>query len=284
MKTFATLVYLLLSTAALAEPALLGDVAHGASLFKAHCASCHGAEARQTSAGMTEALRDPAFLAMRSDEELLQAISKGSGRMPAFPRFPELDMWDVVAWLRAGQPQVADFFPDAAFFTAKRYPLDRFARERAEQAMGRPLSASEAKLAVVTVYGRSASARGPERVPQDPVSLDKLSPKDKVGYVVFMELPRGDGKGVASYGLSLAPDGRLLRIASAYGANKPSVDRDYQPFVGLGRKGQDSLGKPRGKRVSPKVEAAIDRAYARAIEAVTMADKEEKDRHWADQK
>ncbi len=258
----ALLLPLLASSLALAEPQpLLGEVGHGQRLFSAHCASCHGADARGGSA--TASLRDPAFLAMRSDADLFSAISKGQGsQMPAYPRFPELDLWDVVAFLRQGEPRVADFFPDAAFFTAKRY----------------------GKLPVVTVYGHAEGGRGPERVAQDSVSLDKLSPKDKVGYLVFFELPRGDGHGSATYGLALHRDGSIARVASSAGLQKPAVDHDYLPFVGLGHKGSGPLPKPKGKRISPKLQAALGQAFDRAMAGVASADREEKDRHWADQK
>ena len=52
--------------------------------------------------------------------------------------------------------------------------------------------------------------------------------------------------------------------------------------MGLGHKGSDALIKPKGKRESPKFETAFSHAFVRAIEAVTMFDKDERDRHWAD--
>ncbi len=273
---------LLASSAALAEAPLIGDVAHGAALFKAHCAACHGADGRATGtlsgapAHRPRSLRDPSFLATRSDEELIDAVRKGSaGGMPSFPRFPQLDLWDVLAFVRQGEIQIADFFPQAAFFTAKAYTLDQSARRRVEEAIGRSLRDGEATLAVLGFYGQSSG--GPQRVGQDPVSLDKLKPKEKDGYLVFLDLPRADGKGTATYGVALAKDGHILRIGGQAGG-----DKLYQAFVGLGHKGQDVLLKPKGKRVPPKVETEFGKAFVRALEAVTMFDKEERDRHWAD--
>jgi hypothetical protein len=272
----------LASSTALADAPLLGDVAHGATLFKAYCASCHGADGRAqgslsgSPAHRPRSLRAPSFLATHSDDDLIAAIRQGSAAgMPSFPRFPQLDLWDVLAFLRQGEIQVTDFFPDAAFFMAKPYTLDKDAKARVEEAIGRSLSEAESTLAVLAFYGQGHG--GPQRVGLDPVSLDKLKPKDKDGYLVFLELPRGDGRGSASYGVAMGKDGHILRIATASGS-----DRGYAPFVGLGHKGRDVLLKPKGKRIPPKVEAEFGRAFVRALEAVTMFDKEERDRHWAD--
>ncbi|MHB8419722.1 MAG: c-type cytochrome [Myxococcales bacterium] len=282
MRAFALVAAFLASGAALADAPVLGDAAHGAALFHAHCASCHGADGRATGtlsghpAHRPASLRAPSFLATRSDDDLIQAVRKGSSAgMPSFPRFPGLDLWDVLAFLRQGEIAITDFFPSAALFTAKAYTLDENAKGRAEQAIGRPLTAAESTLAVLAFYGQGSG--GPQRVGQDPVSLDKLKPREKDGYLVFLDLPRGDGKGSASYGVALAKDGHILRIAT-----KDGPDRGYQPFLGLGHKGQDVLLKPKGKRIPPKVEADFDQAFVRALEAVTMFDKEERDRHWAD--
>jgi hypothetical protein len=219
-------------------------------------------------------------LATHTDAELTDFIVKGDpGGMPSFPHFPELDLWDVLAFLRQSEIRVTDFFPTAAFFTAKPYTLDADAKKRAAEAIGHDLSGAEATLAVLTFYGHvEGGGAGPLRVGDQPAELDKLKPKDKVGYLLFLELPRGDGKGDAKYGVALAKDGHILRIASQGG----SIDKAYQPFVGLGHKGSDALIKPKGKRESPKFETAFSHAFVRAIEAVTMFDKDERDRHWAD--
>lgn len=289
MRSLTLLLALFCTGSALAEAPIQGDAANGAALFKVSCASCHGAAGRG-SAGVPS-LRDPAFLAAHSDEELALAIVKGapstgsSGAMPSFPRFPELDRWDLLAYLRQGEPRVADYFPNAALFTAQDYKLDKYARLRATEALGRPLTAAEGALTVVTFYGQGNGGAGPRFVEQDPVSLDKLKPKEGVGYLVFVELPRGDGHGTATYGLALDREGKLLAIASYAGLVHPAFDRAYQPYVGMGHKGKDAALKPAKGRAPPaRLAIAFNRAFVRALEAVTMADKDERDRHWADQK
>jgi hypothetical protein len=269
---------------ALADPVAIGDVVHGAALFKSYCAGCHGADGRAEGEltahppQRPESLRAPSVLATNTDAELIAYIVKGDpGGMPAYPHFPQLDGWDVLAFLRQGEIRITDFFANAAFFTAKGYKLDADAQKRAAQAIGRDLEESEESLPVLGFYGEAEGSRtGPQRVGDDPVELDKLMPKDKDGYLVFLDLPRGDGKGEAPYGVSLDRDGRILRIANASG----TPDKAYQAFIGMGHKGSYALLKP--KKVPPKIEAAFSRAFVVALVAVDMFDKEERDRHWAD--
>jgi hypothetical protein len=284
LRTLAILSLSLLPVPALADTVVIGDVVHGAALFKSYCAGCHGSDGRaqgELSAHppqRPESLRDPSVLATNTDAELIDFIVKGDpGGMPSYPHFPQLDSWDILAFLRQGEIRITDFFPSAAFFTAKAYTLDADAKKRAAAAIGHGLSHAEATLAVLTFYGHADSG-GPQRVGDRPDELDKLKPKDKVGYLLFAELPRGDGKGEAAYGVSLAKDGHILRIAGESGG----ADKAYLPFVGMGHKGSDALLKPKGKKVPPKIESAFGPAFVRMLEAVTMFDKEERDRHWAD--
>lgn len=114
-----------------------GDSTRGASLFRLHCASCHGRDARgdgplgkNLGAPPTD-LRDVAFLLQRGDSELQTAIAQGgkavkrSFTMPAFAsQIAPLDVWDIVAFLRQGQPMISDYFPGAARFAARSYPLE----------------------------------------------------------------------------------------------------------------------------------------------------------------
>ncbi len=284
LPTIALLALSLISLPALADTVQVGDAVHGAALFRSYCASCHGNDGRAQGElsghppQRPESLRDPSVLATNTDAELIDFIVKGDpGGMPSYPHFPQLDAWDVLAFLRQGEIRISDFFPSAAFFTAKAYTLDADAKKRAAGAIGHELTRAEATLAVLTFYGHADSG-APQRVGDQPAELDKLKPKDKVGYLLFAELPRGDGKGEAAYGVSLAKDGHILRIAGESG----SADKAYLPFVGLGHKGSDALLKPKGKKVPPKIESAFGPAFVRMLEAVTMFDKDERDRHWAD--
>jgi mono/diheme cytochrome c family protein len=298
MLGIASMTLLGLASPARADAVLQGDLQNGASLFRVQCGTCHGVDGRgggdladKLSAPVGN-LRDSAFLAAHSDDDLEAAILKGvpSGKppmpMPASPWLTGLQLEDIIAFLRKDALKVSDFFPTAQYFIAKSYPLDAKAQERVKKQAGQSLSAAEASISVVTIYGEG-NDKGPVFVPQDPVQLDKLSPKDRKGYVVFVDLPQG--KGHTTMGIAMGRDGRVIAVRSEAGLTDPAQDKDYQAYVGQGDKGvpeplKAAKAKGKGKTAGPT--AAEDRAfnleYARASAGIALADAEEKDRHWAD--
>lgn len=296
---------LLLSALALADPPRMGDLENGALLIQVHCAACHGTDARgggelaaQLPVNVFD-LRDPAYLSSRSNADLLAAISKGGAQskggpkiMPAFPQLTNFDLWDIVAYLRNGQIGVAQFFPDARFFTAKKYTFDKNMQARLEKEFGHPLSAADKEITLVAVFGQG-SGGVPEALSPTPINLDRLLPKEKVGYMIFVDLPVGaagpPGTKRATSGIAIAKDGKILKVASASPASPDRLVDQYAQFIGLGAKGQADLLKPaapaKGKG-KPAAANPADRplveAYARALEAIGLWDREERERHWAD--
>ena len=282
---------LVLASSALAETTFTGDRENGAALFRVQCGACHGvdgfgagplAAALPTQVGN---LRDPAFLATRSDDDLRAAMLKGIQRdgkrtaMPAAPWLSSLEMLDLITFLREGELKVSDFYPTAKYFFAKTYPLNADAQGRLQKLFGRPLSVGDKSVTVVTVYGDGTEG-GPTVIPDDPVQLDKLNPRDAQGYVVFADLPHGKGHGMT--GIALSRAGQIKQIKSV-GGLKAADDKEYQAFVGLGSKTENAALKPKGK-TSPASLKAFNEAYVRGREGVWVADREEKDRHWADTK
>ena len=266
-----------LSMAALAETTVVGDRENGASLFRVQCAACHGVEGRGGGPLASKLplpvgnLRDSAYLATRSDDDLRTAILKGVkpkegvAIMPAAPWLTSMELADVIAFLRHGELRVADFFPQGQFLIAKTYPFDKSTQDRLQKLVGHSLGAGETRITVVSIYG-DGHPGGPDAVPDDPVQLDKLEPKDCKGYLVFVELPQGKAR--ALYGLSLDREGAVRKVESASGSQKAALDTTYQAFLGLGDK---------------KNPGAL-KVKARALVGIGLADREEKDRHWADTK
>lgn len=71
----------------------------GEVLYDQHCAGCHGASGAGTYAG------PPLAVASMSDEELLDQVLEGSGRMPGFAeKLSDDDLADLIAFLRAAFP------------------------------------------------------------------------------------------------------------------------------------------------------------------------------------
>ena len=72
------------SSQAAGEP--VGD---GAETFKAKCASCHGADGTgQTAVGKAMKLRDltSADVQAQTDDQLLEIVAKGKGKMPGYEK------------------------------------------------------------------------------------------------------------------------------------------------------------------------------------------------------
>jgi high-affinity iron transporter len=88
-------------------PKRLPDLAHGAALYKAQCASCHGATGGGDGALAATldpkpiAFSDPERARSRSLMALFQVVSQGvSGTsMPSFASMPEADRWDLAFFI-----------------------------------------------------------------------------------------------------------------------------------------------------------------------------------------
>jgi hypothetical protein len=298
MRRLAIVAVLGLARTAWADPVLQGDLDNGASLFRVQCAACHGVDGHGDGDLASKLpvkvanLRDPALLATHSNDDLKAEILKGvpaakpPNLMPASPWLNVLELEDLITFLRHDQLSVTDFFPKAQYFIAKAYTLDDKAQERVQKLAGQALGPGEAIVSVVTFYGEG-NDKGPAFVPQDPVQLDKLSPKDRKGYVVFVELPQG--KSHATMGIAMGRDGHIMAVHSEAGLTNAALDKDYQGFLGEGQKSEPEIlkavkGKGKGNTGPTSAEEkAFNLEYARAIAGIAMADAEEKDRHWADQ-
>jgi mono/diheme cytochrome c family protein len=163
-------------------PPVPGDYQHGWSLFLEHCANCHGASRRGAGVargGLLRApadLRDPVFLASRTDDELARAILEGGvfvGRtrwMPGFSReLSEQDALDIVALMRGDSIYLGDCFPTADLYVS----VDL-------RAPGPP---------VLAAYDSGTGEGNPPRV----VNSADLVPPDAAlqGYVMFAEVSLG---------------------------------------------------------------------------------------------
>jgi mono/diheme cytochrome c family protein len=282
---------------------LLGDVHRGAQLYRLNCASCHGAEGRGDGLMARSLTPSPGMVVgtelnlTRTDGALYKLLHDGgsaeqlSARMPAFgDALGELELWDLVAFVRHGSYRVTDFFPNAGRYLIKRYTLDTYARQRLSQTFGSPPTADQANIEVATVFNGDRAPGTPATLEaDDPVTLDSLKPRDRIGYVVFVnaQLPL-DSKPLP-VAIATDRDGKIVKVVSTAGLDDAARDAYLQGYVGQGHKGAHApLIAPklaRGKKARPSENAKLlgfDAAYARAMEAATQYDKEERDRTWAD--
>ena len=88
-----------LAAFAFAPPVPAADVAQGATLYRAHCAGCHGGNGRPVMPMAPDFSRPAALL--KPDLTLLAAIRSGRGAMPAYQgQLRDREILDIVAHLR----------------------------------------------------------------------------------------------------------------------------------------------------------------------------------------
>ncbi len=261
-----------------------GDRGAGSGLWRVHCHGCHGDGQGPTSVGKAlgaPQLRDAARLDARTDEQLVATILKG-GPGPGSPAFGGflslLDAADLVAFLRAPLLSMADLFPESAAYTYKRYTIGPSQLARAEALAGH-LAADERELTVFSVYGGQRPAFGPRLVhPDDHVGLDDLSPKARLGYLVFGPMPAGEGA-QGTVALALSPGFTVVKVVGLPGTG--DLHKLAAAAVGKGSRNPGER-KPFVFKPSPERAHALTRLYARAVEASALAAKEEADRHLFD--
>ncbi|MEQ1805143.1 MAG: c-type cytochrome [Burkholderiaceae bacterium] len=82
-----------------ALPAPAADVGNGATLYRQHCAGCHGGDGRPVMPSAPDFSRPTTLL--KPDLVLLSAIRSGKGAMPAYQgQLRDREILDVVAHLR----------------------------------------------------------------------------------------------------------------------------------------------------------------------------------------
>jgi len=287
---------LLLPRGAEAEAPLRGDAARGERLFRMECGTCHGADGagstfwqRATAGknlGRAPDLRDSAFLAQRSDADLVEAIQRGRGRNGWIPghtfagALSTLETWDIVQWLRDGALTVTQFFPEAAKFTAKDFAIDKWGAERLAENLNLQLSQQELEVVVLTVYRGERDRNDDVRlVPWTPVELDLLDAKDRIGYLAFQQLTTPDGESIR-VGLAVGLDGRLQRVVVSHPdpKKKAAFEEALSRFVGQGKKGASAFTAPRGLKNGDAWARALTRAAALTAEGITMYEKAERSR------
>lgn len=296
MRLFAALA-LLFPLASFAQAPLRGDAQRGEQLFRMECASCHGADGSGsrfwndaiagTKFRQPPDLRNSAFLAVRNDEDLHRVIADGHGQKGwiaghALHSLSILDRWDIIQWLRDRTMAVASFFPEAVQFTAKDFEIDQYGAERLEQ-LRVAVDETERSVVVLTVYkGRKVAGDGGgvELVPWNPVALDLLQAKDRLGFLTFVdiEVPRS-GERIHT-GLSFSAQGKLLRVQVQHPDPKAreTYEKILSSFVGQGERTASAYKAPASLRDGAAWAAALTRAAGIATEGIIMYEKAERSR------
>ena len=275
-----------------AAKALVGDQVQGRRLFAVHCASCHGmggaGHGRIETVPPAPALTDPARMSLISDRQLFTLIQKGGpalGLKPTMPGFggglSDLDAWDIVAYLGSRHLEVTDFFPDAAVYYGKAYTIDKWGAQRYQHLIHQKLADDARTWTVLGIYKGTQGPEGPHLVPDQPLAVAKLEPKDKVGYIAFVDAKLPGIRHTVLLGIAMDVHGKIEKVLAnaTDGRLAHKVDRMLHTFVGHGRKDQKHVLRGHASR---RLRKAFTEVYDRAMEAVVMYDKAERERHWAD--
>lgn len=270
-----------------------GDIMAGEKRFRLDCFSCHGING--TGDGFAAStfnpppinFRDPKVMNMKENIQLFYVIKNGGtktfGResfMPAFGNgYSDLDIWDIVAYLRSLHIKIDNFFPNAAYYIAKDYRIASLGKERIEKVIKEKITEEEETVTVYTVF-RSDKPHigGAEYIPQDPNKMDVLKKPLKLGYLVFFNVK---SLGNLQIGIAFDPSGKIIKLLPSDISQAGNVGKYLSPFSGQGKRGKYEVFKL--KNVPDKILIELYKDYLIALEASFVYEKEEKDRTWMEE-
>lgn len=273
--------------------AAYGDIMAGERRYRLDCFSCHGISGGGD--GYAASLfnpppvnfRDPRVMNMKENSRIFAVIKEGGSKMlgrdsymPAFGKgYNDLDMWDIVSYLRSLHIKVDNFFPNAAYYIAKDYRITSLGRERIEKAIKEKIQENEETVTVYTVFrADKPHIGGAEYIPQDPNKMDLLKKPLKLGYLVFFKVKT---LGNTQVGISFDPSGKIIKILPSDISRSTSMAKYLSPFAGQGKRGKYKVFKLKG--VPNKILLELYKDYLIALEAAFVYEKEERDRTWMEE-
>ncbi len=286
------------------ERASLGDAVNGEKLFRIHYSACFGWYGRgdgPLATGASEALpnlRDGDTMNQYGDDTLRTLLGGGiknrAGELlcpTGTSGFGELELNDVIAYVRTLHPKVGQFFPEAKWFLASRYEIDSNGSGRMAKAFKRAVAPDELKNTVFTVFRAMELAENlgaPRLVDQEPQKLARLKKKDRIGYLVFMKLTM-QGFGSVPVAVSLDNNGTLLDVTAldAPTEDAKKLSAIFKLFQGKGKRGGQyaktrEMFEVKDKAAKPYADAVFQ-AWVRALEASYMFERDERDRTLLDE-
>ena len=175
------------------------SVASGAALFRAHCATCHGAGGRGDGPGGAGLPRPPADLtaphtAQHTAGDMFWWLTHGipAGGMPPFGgALSEEERWDLINFIRTPRGRRAGATDDRA--GAARTPVARGARtSRSRSGPAPPRSLKELRdrwMTLLVLFTLPESRRAPAQLAEAYNTLQALGTE-------IMAVPLGDGRGI----------------------------------------------------------------------------------------
>jgi hypothetical protein len=245
------------------EPeAKLGDLAHGKALCAARCRTdIEGALPKDAAPTF---LRSD-FAAGLSDDELLKAVLK-----PEASQLTPLERNNILFYLHGLHLRITDFFPDADAVIAQTFTINEHGKKRLLETLNLTLSDAEAVAKVFVAYkAGDKAATGPALVEYgDRVSRDRLKRRNKLGYLVFVEIPKEPKAKELAIALSREPVYAIsdMRARDSQGQLDPALNKQLKTFVGEG-KFNDAKSLKKG---AAALQSKILPIYLRTAELATM--------------
>ncbi len=273
--------------------AAYGDIMAGEKRFRLDCFSCHGINGTGDGFASDQFnpkpadFRDPKFMNMKENNQLFNVIKNGGTKvfsresfMPAFGRgYNDLDIWDIIAYIRSMHIKVDNFFPNAAYYIAKDYRIASLGKERIEKVIKEKIAEEEETVTVYTVFRADKThIGGAEYIPQDPNKMDVLKKPLKLGYLVFFNVK---SLGNIQVGIAFDPSGKILKILPSDISQAGATGKYLSPFAGQGKRGKYEVFKL--KNVPDRILLELYKDYLIALEASFVYEKEEKDRTWMEE-
>ncbi len=240
------------------EPAATaGNFAHGKAVCAERCKQDH--EAALPKNAVPSYLRSDVAEAL-SDDELLSTFLNDTSLDP-------MERADVLYYLRGLHTSVRELFPKAAAVLAHSFTINQYGKERlAEHKL--KLTDEEATATVFTVFGGEAGEQ-PVRVGyNDRVERDRLTKGGKLGYVVFLSLPKEKNAYELAIAVGVEPNYPVVKMIgrAQTGARDASLNKLLGSFAGLGK-----FNDPKSLLRGPAgLREQVLPVYLRAAELATM--------------
>jgi hypothetical protein len=240
--------------------ATAGNLPHGKAICAERCRTdLDGAQPK----GDAPAFLSSAFAASRSNADLLvQAMADG-------PQLSKMELNDLLYYLRSLHLRIDDLFPDAATYTSNEFTINEHGCKRLAESIGLRLEEGSATARVFVVYKGERPPSGPQLIPyNDRIGRAKLERSDKLGYVVFLDLPKDPRAQELAFALGREPVYEIvaLRARDSQGREDAKLAKALDSFVGKGR-----FNDPKSLRHGAKsLQKRILPVYMKAAELATM--------------
>lgn len=249
------------------ERPAVGDVANGEKLF----AKTH-----------KKVRLDGAWINAYSDGQLVKGLQRGKLKLPKLPSDDRLDLYDVVAFLRSRNNNIRDLSGEATHVFLGKGVLDEYAIERLQDQAKVKVGKADKKRRVFALFklGEKDKWRDIKIVRKKNTKVrDKLKPKKKVGYVVFMPL---EGLRDGGYEAAIAVDTDIhitgVSIRGPDGTFPRDLNKAAKRLIGRGERGKYKRIKPSGAgKAVRELSKPFSAAFLKGMESIYMYEADERD-------